>query len=160
MKASLPKIFLYEDDKNGHPIIRYTYERFSDVLVARQILGDHVSSTVATIFDEEESLGQILRDRGVYQVAGIVEALFIAIAEKFQVELIDLIPEDIEVSHWEISKLFENTVLWRSPDSFSDRTLEILNEDVGNPEHSSPVLDILLKLSTELDHPWNARFLQ
>ena len=146
----------YEDDKNGHSVIRYTYERFSDVLVARQILGDHNSSTVATIFAEEQPLGQILRDRGVYQVAGIVEALFIAIAEKFQLELIDLIPKDVEVSHWKITELFENTVLWRSPDSFSDRTLEILNEDVGNTEYSNPALDILLKLSTEPDHPWNA----
>ena len=149
----------YEDDRNGQPVIRYTYERFSDVLVARQILRDHDSNTVATIFDEEEPLGQILKDRGVYPVAGIVEALFIAIAERFQVELIDLIPEDVGVSHWEISDLFENTVLWRSPDSFSDRTLEILNEDVGNSEYSSPALDILLKLSTEPDHPWNARLL-
>lgn len=149
----------YENDKNSHPVIRYTYERFSDVLVARQILSNHDSSTVATIFDEAEPLGQILRDRGVYQVAGIVEALFIAIAEKFQVELIDLIPEDVEVSQWEIGELFENTVLWRSPDSFSDRTLEILNGDVGNTEYPNPVLDILLKLSTEPDHPWNARLL-
>lgn len=149
----------YKDDKNGHPVIRYTYERFSDVLVARQILGDHDSSTVTTIFDEEQPLGQILRDRGVFQVAGIVEALFIAIAEKFKVELIDLIPEDAKVSTWEISKLFENTVLWRSPDSFSDRTLEILNKNVVNTEYSSPALDILLKLSTEPDHPWNARLL-
>ena len=85
----------YEDDNNGHSVIRFTYERFSDVLVARKILDDHDNSTVATIFDEEEPLGQILRDRGLYHIAGIVEALFIAIAEKFQVELIDLIPEDV-----------------------------------------------------------------
>ena len=146
----------YEDDKCGYPVIRYTYERFSDMLVAEQILGDHDSSTVATIFDEEEPLGQIMREQGVYQVAGILEALFIAIAEKFQVELIDLIPEDVEFSRREISELFKNTVLWRSPDSFSDRTLEILNEDVGNTQYSNPALDILLKLSTEPDHPWNA----
>lgn len=149
----------YEDHTNGHPVIRYTYERFSDVLVARQILGNHDGSTVATIFDEEQPLGQILRNRGVYQVAGIVEALFIAIAEKFKIELVDLIPEDAKVSSWEITELFENTVLWRSPDSFSARTLEILNNDVGNTEYSSPTLDILLKLSTEPDHPWNAQLL-
>ncbi|SNC74478.1 hypothetical protein SAMN04487881_2379 [Marinobacter sp. es.048] len=146
----------YENDKDGHPVIRYTYERFSDVLVARQIIAGHDSKTVATIFDEEEPLGQILGDRGVYQVAGILEALFIAIAEKFQIELIDLIPEGVKVSPWEIRELFENTVLWRSPDSFSDRTLEILNNNVGTTEYSSPALDILLKLSTEPDHPWNA----
>jgi hypothetical protein len=149
----------YKDDKNGHPVIRYTYERFSDVLVARQILGDHDSSSVTTIFDEEQPLGQILRDRGVYQIAGIIEALFITIAEKFEIELIDLLPKDAKVSPWEASELFENTVLWRSPDSFSDRTLEILNKNVGNTEYSSPALDILLKLSTEPDHPWNARLL-
>lgn len=146
----------YKYDKNSHPVIRYTYERFSDVFVARQILFGHDSSTVATIFDEEAPLGQILRDRGVYQIAGIVEALFIAIAEKFKIELIDLLPEDVEVLPWEISKLFENTVLWRSPDSFSDRTLEILNKNVDDRGYSSPTLDILLKLSTEPDHPWNA----
>ncbi len=149
----------YKGDRDGRPVIRYTYERFSDVLVARQILRNHDGSTVAKIFDEGEPLGQILKDRGIYQVAGIVEALFIAIAEEFHLELIDLIPQDVEVSRWQTSELFEHTVLWRSPDSFTDRTLEILNEDVGNAEYASPALDILLKLSTEPNHPWNARML-
>ena len=76
----------YEDDEVGHPVVKFTYERFSDVLVAQQILDKHDSNTIKTIFDENEPLGKFFMDGELYKVAGVLEALAIAIAEKFGIE--------------------------------------------------------------------------
>ena len=149
----------YEDDEDGHPVIRYTYERFSDVLVAQQILGKHDSNTIKTIFDENEPLGKFLRDDELDRVAGVLEALSIAVAEKYGIELIDLLPDGKDFSVHQMNEIFLDTVIWRSPDSFTDRTRELLNENIGNDYTSSRALDILLKLSTEPGHPWNAQLI-
>ena len=154
----LSEDILYEND-DGHPVIRYTYERFSDVLIAQQILDKQASNTVKSIFDEDEPLGKFLRDDELYRVAGILEALAIALAEKFGIELIDMLPAEEEFLVWQMDEIFVNTVIWRSPASFSDRTLELLNKNIGNDDTHSPALDILLKLSTEPGHPWNAQLL-
>ena len=149
----------YENDNAGYQVIRYTYERFSDALIAQQILDKHDSNTIKTIFDENEFLGRFLRDNKLHRVAGILEALAIAIAEKFEIELIDLLPDGTVFSVSLMNDIFVTTAIWRSPDSFSDRTLELLNKNIGNNYTHSPALEVLLKLSTEPDHPWNALLL-
>ena len=149
----------YEDDEDGHPVIRYTYERFSDVLVAQQILGNHDSNTIKTISDENEPLGKFLRDDELDRVAGVLEALSIAVAEKYGIELIDLLPDGKVFSVHLMNEIFLDTVILRSPDSFTDRTRELLNKNIGNDYTRSRALDILLKLSTEPGHPWNAQLI-
>ena len=84
--------------------------------------------------------------------------LAIAIAERYSKELVDLLPEDAKVPKRDSDEVFCNTVVWREPDSFSDRTLELLNQLRGSG-YLHPKLDILLKLSTEPGHPWNAKLL-
>ena len=149
----------YENDETGHPVIRYTYERFSDVLIAQRILDKHDANTVKTIFNESEPMGKFFRDDELYRVSGVLEALAIAVAEKYGTELIDLLPDRKVNSVHLMNEIFLVTAIWRSPDSFSTRTLELLNNNVDNDYSHSPALDILLKLSTEPDHPWNAGLL-
>ena len=149
----------YDDDEDGHPVVRFTYERFSDVLVAQQILDKHDSNTIRTIFDGNNPLSKFLRDDELYRVKGVLEALAIAVAEKYGIELIELLPDRKVVSVHLMNEVFLDTVIWRSSASFSDRTLELLNKNIGNNYAYSPALEVLLKLSTEPDHPWNARLL-
>ena len=56
------------------------------------------------------------------------------------------------------TKLFSETVVWRTPESLSERTRELLNS-LGAHGVLSPAVDILLRVSTEPNHPWNAEFL-
>ena len=149
----------YEDDKRGEPIVRFTYERFSDHFVAQQIIQQVCPETLDSIFSPDHPLGKVLRDpRGFHRHAGIFEMLAIVIAERYGKELVDLLPEDAKVPKRDSDKVFCSTVVWRKPDSFSSRTLELLNQLEGfGTLH--PTLDILLKLSTEPGHPWNAELL-
>lgn len=150
----------YDDKGNCSPIVRFTYERFSDHFIAQQIVGEHDESTVNNIFSENEPVGKIIVDNDIYRYEGIFEALSIVIAEKHCLELVDLLPEGCErfIDSWMLERIFTETITWRSSESFTDRTLEILN-DLQGYDFSSPAIEILLKLSTEPDHPWNSDLL-
>jgi hypothetical protein len=146
----------YKDEQRGNLIVRFTYERFSDYFIAQELVNR--SDNIEAAFLDGGSIGQLLKDNAYYRFSGIFEALAIIVAERFNRELEDLLPDDVEVGKWQLDETFQNTVLWRSPSSFSERTLEILNNLEGH-SYSHPTLDILLKLSTEPNHPWNAELL-
>ena len=143
----------YEPDSGGKPFVRFTYERFSDHFIAQQIIDQYDAENIDSIFAPDQPLGKIVAEQGYY--AGILEALTIIIAEKYNKELVDLLPCDAGIDEWLTTEIFSNTIIWRTPSSFSDRTLELLNR-LENPDR---VWNILLKLSTEPSHPWNAEFL-
>lgn len=146
----------YKDGQRGNLIARFTYERFSDYFIAQELVNQ--VDDIQLAFSDEGSVGQLLNDNGYYRYSGVFEALAIIVAECFNRELEDLLPENIEVGKWQLDQTFQNTVLWRSPGSFSERTLELLNNLEGH-SHNHPALDVLLKLSTEPNHPWNAELL-
>lgn len=146
----------YKCGQRGNLVIRFTYERFSDYFIARELVDNIVDIKLA--FSEEGNIKRLLKYYGNFYFAGIFEALAIIVAEKYNRELEDLLPDDLEVGKRQLDEIFKNTVLWRSPSSFSDRTLELLKKLDGNPYRNSAI-DILLKLSTEPNHPWNAELL-
>jgi len=146
----------YELSERGTPVIRFTYERFSDHFVAEQIIGEYSESTINTLFDEDQPLGGAVKEHYLYKFEGVLEALSILLAEKFRIELIDALPKTLKVQSYFLEQIFTRTVVWRSKDSFSNRTLELLN---GLSGFGAPRKEILLKLSTEPAHPWNAELL-
>ena len=149
----------YQGNDRGKPVIRFTYERFSDQFVAQQIIQQVDPETLDSIFFPEHPLGKAIRHpSGFYRHGGIFEMLAIVIAEKYGKELVDLLPEDAKVSARSTDDVFKSTVVWREPASFTGRTLELLNQLTGYG-HPHPILDIPLKLSTEPGHPWNAELL-
>ncbi|GJL64670.1 MAG: hypothetical protein NPIRA04_33240 [Nitrospirales bacterium] len=150
----------YDKQGKGNPVVRFTYERFSDHFVSQQIINQYDEQTIKEIFSKDQPLRKIIEENGYYRFEGIFEALSIIIAEKYSIELTDLIPEELanRIDEWVLSRMFSETVIWRSAASFTDRTLEILN-NLTSYEYDSPALDVLLKLSTEPDHPWNANLI-
>ena len=150
----------YDANERGDPIIRFTFERFSEHFVALQIVEQIDSNSLGSIFCPDQPLGKIIREYGGFRShAGIFEMLALIIAEKYGKELVDLLPEDARVSESDSEDVFRNSVVWRTPDSFSDRALELLNQQQGWYGTLDPALDILLKVSTEPGHPWNAKLL-
>ena len=144
----------YESQGQGKPVIRFTYERFSDYFIAQQIAEKYDSGTIDDIFSADQPLGKIISEDRYYENAGIFEALEIIIAEKHNKELVDLISKDADIDEWWIAETFSNAVIWRTPGSFSDKTLELLNQ-----QPMEFVINVLLKLATEPEHPWNAELI-
>lgn len=146
----------YKDGQNGALVVRFTYERFSDYFIAKDLIAR--TDNIELAFSKGGAIWQLIKDNGYYRFSGVFEALAIIIAESFNKELEDLLPKEFEVDRWQLDETFQNTILWRGSESFSERTLEILNRLQGF-SFDSPALDILLKLSTEPNHPWNATLL-
>lgn len=144
--------------RKGSPVVRFTYERFSDHFIAKTILEKyHDLSEIKNVFLTGNGLGDIFLNERYYSMGGIIEALALAIAEKYHCELFDLIPEENK-NDWLFEKSFINTLKWRSNEAFFDRTLALLNS-IQTHLHNNPIWDTLLALATEPEHPWNAEFL-
>ena len=203
--------------KDG-PIVRFTYERFSDYFIAEALIEKEIigkpkklkktvnlikyyilkvlfkrnhrleSENLKLYLKKGTLIGDIFIDNKFYLFRGIIEMLSICIGERFSMELYDLNTK-FHKPYFKINTLFNflrglyikkidknqqylialkkkefleisftNTILQRSSESLTNRTLELLKK-IPNSSFISPELDILLNLSTEVEHPWNADFL-
>lgn len=138
-------------------VIRFTYERFSDYFIADSLASDLQKESLKDVFDGTGNLAPIVG--GAYrEYVGILSAMSVIVAEKFEQELVDLLPAKFGQSNWLKQEIFTKPLLWRTGISFTERTREIFN-NLENVGYFSKQLDTLLKLATEPLHPWNAEFL-
>ncbi|WP_157764506.1 hypothetical protein [Rhodobacter sp. CZR27] len=141
-------------------VVRFAFQRFGDYLVAEALL-DQVTPC-APAFGEGGALAFLIERHESrawlsWEWSGVFQALWIAHAERNGGELIDALPKEIE--GLSVDEFIE-TIYWRSPKAFTDRTLDLFNHWVFRDEDYIPArhLQVLLRLSLR-DHPWNAEFL-
>jgi len=141
-----------------HNIIRFTYERFSDYFIALSLFAKLRDKDIKKELNSSEIFAPLIKKKSSYKYTGVLSALGIIISENNQLEIIDIIPEELTKDNWIFNHLFTDTIPWRNPSSFTSRTRELLNTI---PEHGffSKRLEILLGLSSEPNHPWNADFI-
>jgi hypothetical protein len=138
-------------------VIRFSFQRFQDHLMAEALLMD--VTNIAPALASGGALSFIHDGKTLeWQWQGLVEALSIQIPERFKSELVDELPGG--TTHWwriwQISDAFVESIRWRDKAAFSNRTLELLNK---LPESHLDRFSILIELSASVDHPWNAVFL-
>lgn len=138
-------------------VVRFSFQRFGDHLVARALL-EGVSSP-AGLFDPGGKLAFLLAKYGVaYEWSGLFYALFLHFADRYGVELVDELPGGFGAwwDRWPVEDAFVDSIRWRSPTAFSDRTLELLNRLSRNEED---ITALLVELAVVEDHPWNVELL-
>jgi hypothetical protein len=145
-----------ENNSRGKEIVRFTYERFSDHFIANHIIEQIDQNDIASHFMKEGLIGKLI-EKGP-STSGIIEALGIGFPEKLKREFIDFIPEGSINYNWLFTSSFTDVLQWRSKESFTERTIELLNMIPSYGVHKTSI-DKLLVLSTEPEHPWNADFL-
>ncbi len=148
----------YKDNDKGVPVVRFTYERFSDYFIANNILSAYNDNQVDSLFAQEQPFAKAIKTYGFTAITGIIDIVGIIVAEQYKKELIDFECDESLLPRWGFDEIFKTSVLWRDNGSFTARTLELLNE-LEQSDDRKFSLDILLKLSTEPQHPWNAEFL-
>jgi hypothetical protein len=116
--------------KRGQPVVRFTYERFSDYFVAKQLIEQYITDgNLQAAFEPDQPLSNLFIETYKYGIDGILEAMAIGIAELYQAELIDFVPEEYrKENNWLFGQLFTKTLLRRSAASFTKRTIELLNQ--------------------------------
>lgn len=134
------------------PMVRFTFERYSDHAIATKLLKDNVAGeNVSASFAEGTALGDLVFGEDNHRFAGIIEAIAIQLPERTGVEIMDLHRH----SDWTVRSAFTESLLWREQAFFSDRTFALLQKHSQKDE----VRDILISVSTEPDNKFNAEFL-
>lgn len=138
-------------------VVRFSFQRFGDHLVARALL-DGVPSP-SGLFDPGGKLAFLLAKYGVvYEWNGLFYALLLHFADRYGVELVDELPGGFDEwwDKWPVEDAFVDSIRWRSPTAFSERTLELLNR---LSRHEEDITALLVELAVVEDHPWNIELL-
>ena len=147
---------LLRDDTVCHDVVYFAYERFADHLVAKSLL-DKVPTPPdwAAAFSDDGILAAAITD--VYIAPGLLEALFIQVAEQAGTELLTLAPQ--LATRWGAANAFRQSLIWRNSAAISDTTLKVLNDFCEDDRDMHETLEVLLTVATVPDHPLNAIFL-
>ncbi|AHG65395.1 hypothetical protein [Advenella mimigardefordensis] len=141
-----------EDDGKIVPMVRFTFERYSDHAIAARLLQEHLNQDdVKASFADSTVLGDLAFGEKHYRVAGIIEAIAIQLPEHCGVEIVDLRPE----FNWMIRQAFFDSLLWREQRFFSDRTFKCLR----GLENNERVSDVLISIATEPENKFNALYI-
>lgn len=160
--------FLSEDIKynfkNGQhdfDIIRFTYEKLADNLIAKRLLERFLDEkNPEKSFLPKAKLGSYFVDEYVgYENQGLIEALFTLIPETLGKELFELVPK-IKEWHYLTNTVFIQSLMWREPTAIFDSSKEFVNKYIlRDEEYHYKFLDALLTVSSNPQHKWNADFL-
>ncbi|MBK1634023.1 hypothetical protein CKO31_25550, partial [Thiohalocapsa halophila] len=110
----------------------------------------------AQAFGKSGSLAQYVIGERAYRFAGIAEAFAVQLPERYGVELLDVVERDEDF--WNLEHAFEQSLLWRRQDVFTERTLKLL-ERWAETTGRDAVIDTLLSVATEPDNRFNADYL-
>ncbi len=150
----------FYDGNDQIPCIRFSYERFTDFNIAHYLLENYFNKlNPSQSFEQGSFLGDIINDNfSQNKFRGIIDAFSIIIPEKYNLELIELLPKDIE-SHIFL-KSFIESIIWRKPESIPDRIIPHLNRIFLEQEYLyDDFLHSLLLVGAIPEHKLNANFL-
>lgn len=140
--------------------IHFSYERFTDHWVAKNLLDIELSSeNPLHTFLPDEPLGSLFKDeRACWINRGLLEALSIQLPERIKKELVEVCPQFKDFQP--VIEAFIDSIVWRSPKAFTGETLKYVNEHVIKYEDTHNLfLNALLTVASIPGHPYNADFL-
>ncbi len=144
----------------GTDVVRFTYQRFSDHLVAASFLETHVADgDPKTAFATTGELGFLLEE--TWRFPGVLAALSIQLPERYGVELPDLVTDEAaseKALDHTLADAFLGSLLWRDPAQATERTLHWLNQSAAR-SHNYEAFEVLLQVATEPRHKLGADLL-
>ncbi|MBO1055845.1 MAG: hypothetical protein HEQ27_04650 [Dolichospermum sp. JUN01] len=92
---------------------------------------------------------------------GLLEGLSIILPEKFNAELIDVINDNtnIDIDRYKLLTISASGLQWRTIESLSERTEELIYGGLYNSNCSPTILDSLFGIAVIPNHPLNAEFI-
>lgn len=145
-----------EDIFSDQEVVRFSFQRFQDFLMAEAVI--EKVDTPEGLFEKSGEVGFcITENRFRWEWLGLINALAVALPEKFGIELVDALPGDPDKwwNTYGVMEAFAQSVMWRekSVDAFSQITLDLLNKYTANDPDS---FELLIQVATSVSHPWNA----
>jgi hypothetical protein len=156
VEGVLAEDFLLRRGTTRHDVVYVAYERLADYLAAKALL-DKVPRPPdwGAAFSEEGVLATVIADEHI--APGLLEALFIQVAEQANTELLVFAPQ--LATRWSTGGAFRQSLIWRSNKAFSKTTETLLSDVFGDDHNLNETLEVLLTVATVPEHPFNAIFL-
>ena len=188
LRGLLDEGILTEDVRRGPDggieyVVRPSYERFGDLVVADLVIADYQRRRNSPgllggfrrllrigagkirrllglrLSESSTTMGGVpfLERENKSISPGILEALCIQVPEETGHELVRLAPEFLDKST--IGRAFEGSIVWRRLDAFTEETGRVWNEVIGSGGFGTDPTETLLTVSAIPGHPFNAEFL-
>ena len=145
----------WQPDGAHKEIIRFTFERLSDHLRAKRLIGQIDRVEVKDSFRRPPLAGYFVPHKS-WQFAGVIEALAVQLPEELDIEMFDVLPKEA-IDDPSLCDAFESSLAWRSPKAFTSRTAEWIDELCKATGRSN--YGLMLLVSTEPANPFNANWL-
>jgi hypothetical protein len=144
-------------DESRGDVVFVAYERFADHLVAKALLDRHIDpSSPALAFGAGGGLA-FINNTDEYIPPGLLEALWVQVAERCGKELVALAPATAD--RWNAAEAFRQSLIWRAVTAYSDETRDALNSLCRNEGDLHETLEALLTVAVLPQHPLNSGFL-
>ena len=140
--------------------IHFSYERFTDHLIAKYLLDKYLDSANSSqSFLLDQPLGCFVKDESsCWQNRGLIEAFSIQLPERIERELSEVAPHC--VNYLPVREAFVESLIWRNPKAIADATLQYVNNHVIRYKDThEQFLNALLTVASNPEHPYNANFL-
>lgn len=154
-----------EDSTTSEHVVRFGYERMADYQLARRLLDQHVrGETPDAAFAAGGPFARMFSSDRAHRIRGLLSALIVLLPERTGRELGELMPP-LQDSHG-FAGAFLEALPWREGQNITPQAVAFVEEllSQGDPRsamHSraDAVMDRILLLAAQPDHPLNARWL-
>tara|TARA_R110002051_G_scaffold324773_2_gene423645 strand:- start:24841 stop:29403 length:4563 start_codon:yes stop_codon:yes gene_type:complete len=143
------------DEPIEQDVVRFTFERFGDYMIAEAMLDEYADRESATnAFSPGGKLHEFVCGEKAYRNAGVIEALAVLLPERWQVELPDAVQVEGD-NLWDVNEAFLTSLKWRQQVFYSKRSDELAAALLP----ADRFLDLRVSISTEPDNEFNANHL-
>jgi hypothetical protein len=121
----------YKDKINKEIILKFSYEKIEDYLIADYLLENIEKETLFNEFKKDGEIYKITNECNEINYYGIFEAFAVLIPEKFGIELfeIDLSEFNNNVKN-NIFYWFINSLYWRKPETIKENVLKYIKNEI------------------------------
>lgn len=141
--------------KNPQDVIRFSFERFADQLLAEKYLEEISEDSLHLAFASGGLLNfSVVDEAALRKNHGLLEALAIQIPEKYGVELTEVV--SFASYPTEITLIVIESLTWRAITSFTETTALIVEQALHHKQTFASTMEALFALSTRTGHPLNS----
>ena len=151
----------FDEASQPQEVIRFTYQKFADHLIARHLLATQLNhSSRKAIVDSLTDTNQLgfyfMNENTTLDQINIVDALMIEFPTRIknQGELLDFLKRDSFLIR--LCEVFVEGLYWRDPKSISKSTGRWIVFFLKNDHLRKPTLNVLVALAVKPKHPFNA----
>lgn len=140
--------------------VHFSYERFTDNLVAKHLLDKHLDpADPLHSFMPDQPFGSFIQDESAcWRNRGLIEAFSVQLPERIRKELAEVAPHCADFQP--ICEAFVESLIWRDPKAITDETMNYINEHVIKHRSThDQLLNALLTVASNPEHLYNADFL-